>query len=243
MKKVLYLYDNLSQEKNLHNLTFIETYKQYQFEDVFLNDIKGITEEFERLRPDVLILNCDFEYNKQIDIIKSISKSHEPCKIIVIIGNKEFQEMLFHSKYPKYPNRIFYRNTANDILANSISALLIEKSLSVEEIYKNEKYKKIIDSFGLKIYNGASKHFIKGLSILYNNPLLLDGHLNNVYYAVSKYDNVSYSAVKKSIATIISTMKNSGNKIGLYSIFNTDNIKSYTPNEVLDKIVSYIKLL
>ena len=158
----------------------------------------------------------------------------------MIIGNKEFQEMLFHSKYP---NRIFYRNTANDILANSISALLIEKSLSVEEIYKNEKYKKIIDSFGLKIYNGATKHFIKGLSILYNNPSLLDGHLNNVYYAVSKYDNVSYSAVKKSIATIISTMKNSENKIGLYSIFNTDNIKSYTPNEALDKIVSYIKLL
>ena len=240
MKKVLYLYDNLSQEKNLHNLTFIETYKQYQFEDVFLNDIKGIYEEFERLCPDVLILNCDFEYNKQIDIIKSISESHRPCKIIMIIGNKEFQEMLFHSKYP---NRIFYRNTANDILANSISALLIEKSLSVEEIYKNEKYKKIIDSFGLKIYNGATKHFIKGLSILYNNPSLLDGHLNNVYYAVSKYDNVSYSAVKKSIATIISTMKNSENKIGLYSIFNTDNIKSYTPNEVLDKIVSYIKLL
>ena len=240
MKKVLYLYDNLSQEKNLHNLTFIETYKQYQFEDVFLNDIKGIYEEFERLCPDVLILNCDFEYNKQIDIIKSISESHRPCKIIMIIGNREFQEMLFHSKYP---NRIFYRNTANDILANSISALLIEKSLSVEEIYKNEKYKKIIDSFGLRIYNGATKHFIKGLSILYNNPSLLDGHLNNVYYAVSKYDNVSYSAVKKSIATIISTMKNSENKIGLYSIFNTDNIKSYTPNEVLDKIVSYIKLL
>ena len=240
MKKVLYLYDNLSQEKNLHNLTFIETYKQYQFEDVFLNDIKGIYEEFERLCPDVLILNCDFEYNKQIDIIKSISESHRPCKIIMIIGNREFQEMLFHSKYP---NRIFYRNTANDILANSISALLIEKSLSVEEIYKNEKYKKIIDSFGLKIYNGATKHFIKGLSILYNNPSLLDGHLNNVYYAVSKYDNVSYSAVKKSIATIISTMKNSGNKIGLYSVFNTDNISSYTPNEILDKIVSYIKLL
>lgn len=240
MKKVLYLYDNLSQEKNLHNLTFIETYKQYQFEDVFLNDIKGIYEEFERLCPDVLILNCDFEYNKQIDIIKSISESHRPCKIIMIIGNKEFQEMLFHSKYP---NRIFYRNTANDILANSISALLIEKSLSVEEIYKNEKYKKIIDSFGLRIYNGATKHFIKGLSILYNNPSLLDGHLNNVYYAVSKYDNVSYSAAKKSIATIISTMKNSENKIGLYSVFNTDNISSYTPNEILDKIVSYIKLL
>ena len=222
MKKVLYLYDNLSQEKNLHNLTFIETYKQYQFEDVFLNDIKGIYEEFERLCPDVLILNCDFEYNKQIDIIKSISESHRPCKIIMIIGNKEFQEMLFHSKYP---NRIFYRNTANDILA------------------KNEKYKKIIDSYGLRIYNGATKHFIKGLSILYNNPSLLDGHLNNVYYAVSKYDNVSYSAAKKSIATIISTMKNSENKIGLYSVFNTDNISSYTPNEILDKIVSYIKLL
>ena len=158
VKKVLYLYDDISQEINLNKLTFIETYKQYQFEDVFLNNIQGIIEEFERLRPNVLVINCEFDYKKQIDILESISKSHEPCKIIMIIGNKEFQEMLFQSKYP---NRIFYRNTAKDILANSISALLIEKSLSVEEIYKNEKYKNLIDSFGLKIYNGATKHFIK----------------------------------------------------------------------------------
>ena len=240
MKKVLYLYDNLSQEKNLHNLTFIENYKQYQFEDVFLNNIQGIMEEFEQLRPDVLVLNCEFDYKKQIEIIKSISKSHELCKIIVIVNSKEFQEMLFNCKYP---NRIFYRNIANDILANSISALLIEKNLSVDEIYKDKKYKKIIDTFSLKIYNGSTKHFIKSLSILYNKPSLLDGHLNNVYYAVSKYDNVTYNAVKKSISSVISTMKNSENKTGLCSIFNTYDIKAYTPNEVLDKIVSYIKLL
>lgn len=158
MKKVLYLYDNLSQEINFQNLTQIESYKQYAFEDIFIREIDDILDLYEQMRPDVLILNCEFDYNNQINTIESISKTQKPCKIIMIVGNKEFQEMLFNSHIP---HRIFYRNIAKDILANTISALLNEKDLPLDEIYKIKKFNDFDENLNLKKYNSATKHFMK----------------------------------------------------------------------------------
>ena len=238
MKKVLYLYDNLSQEKYLHNLTFIETYKQYQFEDVFLNDIKGIYEEFERLCPDVLIINSQFDFKNQIEIIKSISRTRKKCKTIMIIDNKEFQEMLFNSQIP---HRIFYKNVSKDILANTISSLFQEDNLALEYIYNIKIFNDFIENLDLKKYNATTRHFVKCLYVLYNNVSLLDGHLNNAYYVVSKYDNVSYNVVKKSIFRVIDTIKYSSNTQYLCSIFGYSDIKYHTPTEIFHKVIGYMK--
>lgn len=238
MKQVLYLYDNLSQEINLQNLTQIEIYKQYAFEDVFIGELEDALYWYEQVYPDVLILNSEFDYNKQIGIIESISKTHKPCKIIMIIGKKEFQEMLFNSHIP---HRVFYRNIAKDILANTISALLNEKNLALDEIYKIKIFNEFTENFELRKYNSATKHFIKCLFILYNNVSLLDGHLNNAYYVVSKYDNVSYNAVKKSIIRVIDTIKISSNSEYKCSIFGYSEIAFHTPTEIFHKIIGYMK--
>lgn len=146
--------------------------------------------------------------------------------------------MLFNSHIP---NRIFYRNVSKDILANTIYSLLNEKNLALEDIYRIKIYNDIIEKLDLKKYNSTTRHFIKCLYILYNNISLLDGHLNNAYYVVSKYDNVSYNAVKKSISRIIETIKYSSNPANIYSIFGYSDIKFHTPTEIFHKIVEYMK--
>ena len=238
MKKVLYLYDSLSQEINEFNLTQIESYKQYAFEDVFISKIEEIDYWYEQVCPDVLILNSQFDFNNQIEIIKSISRTQKYCKIIMVIDNKEFQEMLFNSQIP---HRIFYKNVAKDILANTISSLFEEYNLTLDEIYRIKIFNDLIESLDLKKYNAATRHFIKCLYILYNNISLLDGHLNNAYYVVSKYDNVSFNAVKKSISRVIETIKYSSNTEYLCSIFGYSNIKFHTPTEIFHKIIGYMK--
>ena len=70
---------------------------------------------------------------------------------------------------------------------------------------------------------------------------MLDGHLNNAYYVVSKYDNVSFNAVKKSISRVIETIKYSSNTEYLCSIFGYSNIKFHTPTEIFHKIIGYMK--
>lgn len=238
MKKVLYLYDSLSQEINVFNLTQIESYKQYAFEDVFIKRIEEIDYWYEQVCPDVLIINSRFDFKNQIEIIKSISRTQKNCKIIMIIDCKEFQEMLFNSQIP---HRIFYRNVAKDILANTISSLINEDNLTLDEIYRIIIFNDLIEGFDLKKYNAATRHFVKCLYILYNNISLLDGHINNAYYVVSKYDNVSFNAVKKSILRVIETIKYSSNTEFICSIFGYSNIKYHTPTEIFHKIIGYMK--
>ena len=130
MKKVMYLYNNLLHDLNLQDLTQIESYKQYAYEDIYIENTKDIKKYYDQTHPEVIIFNLDLDFNKQLDIIESISRTHNPQKIVVLIDNKEFQEMLFNSHIP---NRIFYRNVTKDILANTIYALLNEKNLALEE--------------------------------------------------------------------------------------------------------------
>lgn len=238
MKKVLYLYDNLSQEINEFNLTQIESYKQYAFEDVFIRKIEEIDFWYEQVCPDVLIINSQFDFKNQIEIIKSISRTRKKCKIIMIIDNKEFQEMLFNSQIP---HRIFYKNVSKDILANTISSLFQEDNLALEYIYNIKIFNDFIENLDLKKYNATTRHFVKCLYVLYNNVSLLDGHLNNAYYVVSKYDNVSYNAVKKSIFRVIDTIKYSSNTQYLCSIFGYYDIKYHTPTEIFHKVIGYMK--
>ena len=240
MKKVLYLYDNLSQEINLQNLTQIESYKQYDFEAVFIRDVKDIKQCYAQSRPEVLILNLDFDYNKQIETIESISKTQINCKTIVLVRNKEFHEMLFNSYLA---HRIFYyKNISKDSLANTISALLIEKNLALDDIYKISLYNELVEKLDLKRYNSATKHFVKCLYILYDNVSLLDGHINNAYYVVGKYDNVTCEAVKKSVIRVINIIKVSHNTDFIFSIFGTYDIKYYTTSEILQKIIGFLKM-
>ena len=237
MKKVLYLYDNLLHEMNLQNLTQIESYKQYAFEDVFIREIADINRISEQICPDVLMINVDFDYKKQIEIINSISRIQKNCKTIMLVNNKKFHEMLFNSYIP---HRIYYRNVSKDNLANTISALLKEDNLALEEIYKIENFNELVENFDLKRYNSATKHFIKCIFILYGNVSLLDSHLNNAYYVVAKYDNVTYDAVKKSIIRVIDTIKTCSNTDYICSIFGTNDIKYYTTSEILQILFQYI---
>ena len=68
-----------------------------------------------------------------------------------------------------------------------------------------------------------------------------DSYAAGGYYVVSKYDNVSFNAVKKSISRVIETIKYSSNTEYLYSIFGYSNIKFHTPTEIFHKIIGYMK--
>ena len=139
-------------------------------------------------------------------------------------------------------NNQYYKNISKDSLANTISALLIEKNLALDDIYKISLYNELVEKLDLKRYNSATKHFVKCLYILYDNVSLLDGHINNAYYVVGKYDNVTCEAVKKSVIRVINIIKVSHNTDFIFSIFGTYDIKYYTTSEILQKIIGFLKM-
>ena len=69
MKKVVYLYNNLLHDLNLQDLTQIESYKQYAYEDIYIENTKDIKKYYDQTHPEVIIFNLDLDFNKQLDII------------------------------------------------------------------------------------------------------------------------------------------------------------------------------
>ena len=229
LKKVVLVYDNLLHKPKLHNLTSFENANKYEYEDIFITEYKDIYNVFVKSVPDIYIINASFNNYEIIERIKNMSNiMKENLKLIVISSDSEFRDMLYKSKIP---DRIFSENVASDVL----EATIIE--LANIHIFSNKfLYVELINKFELKPYSPTTEHFFKSLQIAGSNPFLLSGHINNIYYSISKEFNISTEAARKSIYRVIESARRSSNDDYICSIFGNNTLNDMSPSRFLENI-------
>lgn len=230
MKKVVFVYDSVVHKPKLHNLISLESSNLYEYEEYFVRKTKEILNVFVKSKIDVLILNVSFNDTEVFDLLKDVSKSKNArCKTIVISNSQSLRNMLFRCKIPE---RIFPSNVATDILQNSIlelidTSFLSDRSLSI----------KLINVFNLKPYSHTTQYFLSFIQVSISNPFLLGGHINNIFYSVSKINHISYDTAKKSVYKVIELVRTSKNTEYTRSFFGSNDLNAYSPSEIIEKIV------
>ncbi len=231
MKKVVLVYDNLLHKPKLHNLTSFENASkyEYEYEDIFITEYKDIYNVFVNSLPDVYIINVSFNNFEIVERIRSMSIiANKNIKLIIISSDPEFRDILYKSKIP---DRIFSENVATDVL----EATILE--LSNIHLFKNKfLYVDLINQFELKPYSPTTEHFFVSLQIASSNPLLLSGHINNIYYSISKEFNISTEAARKSIYRVIESARRSSNDDYICSIFGNKTLNDMSPSRFLETI-------
>ena len=229
MKKVVLVYDNLLHKPKLHNLTSFENANRYEYEDIFITKNKDIYNIFVSSVPDIYIINVDFNDLEIIERIKNRSIiMNKNTKIIVISSDSKFRDILYRSKIP---DRIFSENIASDVLEATIT------ELSNIQFFKNKfLYVDLINQFELKPYSPTTEHFFFSLKIANSNPFLLSGHINNIYYSISKEFNISTEAARKSIYRVIESARRSSNDEYICSIFGNRTLSDMSPSRFLEVI-------
>ena len=230
MKKVVIVYDNLLHKPKLHNLTSFDNAGIYEYEDIFIDNVKDISNIFKKSKPDIYIVNVNFNDFEIINEMKSISEINtKDCKIVAISKSPNLRDMLFNTKIPE---RIFPTNIASDVLYNTIEELTNTHSLPNRFLFIN-----LIEKLELKPYSPTTQYFITILQISMANPYLLGGHVNNIFYSVSKKHNISTETARKSIYKVIDNARYSSNKEYVNSIFGDTKLKDISPSRFLEQIV------
>ena len=155
------------------------------------------------------------------------------CKLIVISPSMQLRDMLFKSRIP---DRIFPSNIATDILQNTIKELVNIEAMPTKYLFVD-----LVNKFELKPYSQSTLHFVSSLQVSVSNPYLLGGHINNVFYSVSKENNISTETARKSIYRIIDSVKYSSNKDYIYSIFGNTDLNNISPSRFLEMITWKIR--
>lgn len=229
MKKVVIVYDNLLHKPKLHTLTSFED-KNYKYEDIFITKSNCIYNVFIELKPDIYIIDVSFNDFKVLEEIRNLfqTKHSRKCRFIIISSSSKLRDILFKSKIP---DRIFSENVATDVLEATIEELANTYSLQNRFLYFD-----LINKFELKPYSPTTKYFLHSLNIANSNPFLLGGHINNIYYSVSKEFNISTEAARKSIYRVIESAKCSTNNDYICSIFGNNTLKDISPSRFLEVI-------
>lgn len=229
MKKVVLVYDNLLHKPKLHTLTSFNKSNSYKYEDIFITKCEDIYNVFVEFKPDIYIIEVSFsDYNIETTI-KSLSNiNNKNCKFIIISSSYNLRDKLFKSKIP---DRIFSDNIALDVLEATINELANFYSL-----YNKFLYVDLVSQFELKPYSPTTEHFLRSLHIANSNPLLLSGHINNIYYSISKEYNISTEAARKSIYRVIESAKCSSNNEYICSLFGKNVLNNISPSRFLEII-------
>ena len=230
LKKVVIVYDNLLHKPKLHNLTSFDNAGVYEYEDIFIDNVKDISNIFKKSDPDIYIMNVNFNDFEVINEIKSISERNtKDCKIVAISKSSNLRDMLFNTKIPE---RIFPLNIASDVLYYTIKELTNTHSLPNRFLFIN-----LIEQLELKPYSPTTQYFIATLQVCMANPYLLGGHVNNVFYSVSKKCNISTETARKSVYKVIDNARYSDNKEYIHSIFGNTKLNDISPSRFLEQIV------
>lgn len=229
MKKVVVVYDNLLHKPKLHNLTSFENANKYEYEDIFITEYNDIYNVFLDSTPDIYIINVSFNDYEIIEKIEKTTEFAKKClKLIVITSDSKLRDILYKSKIP---DRIFSENIATDVLEATIIELANIPLFSNKFLYVD-----LINKFELKPYSPTTEHFFKSLQIACSNPFLLSGHINNIYYSISKEYDITTEAARKSIYRVIESARQSSDKEYLTSIFGNNNLNNISPSRFLEVI-------
>lgn len=160
-------------------------------------------EEYNRLKPDLLLLDLDMPKLSGLEIINRLSKDtteKKKCNIIVISGNAPMRHDLLDTAkiYKIIPKPIDLPKILEDInqFAEEFSA---NKEVSQKDL------RDILCDLKIQPFSKGGKYILSSLEILINNPSILE-NIKDLYTLVSRKYNVSYSSVKWGIRSSITLM-------------------------------------
>ena len=235
MKQVLVVYDNLMHEPKINNLFTFGTKKLFEYKNIFVLKSEDIFNLFIENKPDILLIDVSFNDLEVFSIISHIfAISKRNCNIIVISNSSTLRKKLFASKIP---DRIFSQNISSDV----INYTLKEFSTTIDISNKNNSYKNLINGFYLNPYSPTTMYFISNIKVAYLNPFLLSGHINNIFYTVSKEYNISIETARKSVYKVISSINLKANPSYIRSIFGNYDLNNISPSQFLEIIVWKLK--
>ena len=72
MKKVLFVYDDISHQRKLQNLVSFDQSNLYEYEDIYVRDTEDIFKLFMSTNPDIIIIDVLFDDEKFFNIVNRI---------------------------------------------------------------------------------------------------------------------------------------------------------------------------
>ena len=196
-------------------------------------------EEYNRLKPDLLLLDLDMPKLNGIEIINSLSEDtieKKKCNIIVISGNAPMRYDLLNTAkiYKIIPKPIDLPKILEDInqFAEEFSA---NKDISQKDI------RDILLELKIQPYSKSGKYVLEAIDLLLKDPSLLE-NIKDIYHLISKKHNIAYNSVKWSIRSSITLMNRYVTAKQLRTIFRIyDNDKNIiTPKYFFTMILEYL---
>lgn len=194
-------------------------------------------EEYNKLKPDLLLLDLDMPRMNGLEIINQLSKDpyeKQKCNIIVISGNASMRYDLLNTAkiYKIIPKPVDLQNVLDDIN-------LFASELSTPQEVTPKKIRDLLCELNIQPYSKSGKYVFEALEIVLEDPYILE-NIKDLYYKISKKNNVSYNTVKWGIRNSISLMNRLISIKNLRMIFRIyDNERNITPKYFFTMILEY----
>ena len=194
-------------------------------------------EEYNRLKPDLLLLDLDMPKKNGLEIINNLSEDpyeKQKCNIIVISGNAPMRYDLLNTAkiYKIIPKPVDLQSVLEDIN-------LFASELSTPQEITPKKIRDLLCELNIQPFSRSGKYVVYALEIVLDDPSILE-NIKDLYYKISKQTNSSYNAVKWGIRNSISLMNRLISTHDLRTIFRIyDNERNITPKYFFTMILEY----
>lgn len=195
-------------------------------------------EEYNRLKPDLLLLDLDMPKLSGLEIINQLSSNpfeKQKCNIIVISGNLSMRYDLLNTAkiYKIIPKPMDLSNVLEEI--NQFA-----NELNTNQEITPQKIRDLLCELNIQPHSKSGKYVYKAILMLIDDSKLLE-NIKDLYYKISKENNVPYNTVKWAIRNSIISMNRVINKKYLYTIFHIyENERIITPKYFFEMILEYL---
>lgn len=235
MKLVFVAFDSVSHQPKSTNMISMTQKHNFKIDSLYVDDINTLNDIYDTYKPDVFLIDTTFDKNDILNFLESFQKKNKnECKIIMIYKDKKDK---YDYAQTKIPARFFSYKVPSDIISASFKEMVAAQVFS-----HNENIYDLLKDLNLDLSSPVTRQFRDCLEILTadNSKYLLFGYLYNVFYTVSKLEDVSLDTIRKSVykvkqnidANILPTLR--------HSIFKDNDIISMNLSDFFDYIVEYI---
>lgn len=236
MKLVFVAFDNISHQPKSTNLLSMTHSNNFEINSRYIDDTKKLNEIYNTYKPDVFLIDTLFDKNSMMDFLMNFQmKNDNECKIIMTLKDKKDK---YEYAQTKIPARFFPYRVPSDIISYSFIEMI------EGQIFSNNKYIfELLYEFKLDLTSPVTRQFRDCLEILTsdNSKYLLFGYLYNVFYTVSKLEDVSLDTIRKSVYKVKQNIDTNISPTLRHSIFMDNDLFSMNLPDFFEYIVQYIE--
>lgn len=229
-------------EDNMNIISFYQKFlaKEKNIKIVGIaNDGKITLQMYQKLNPDLLILDLGLPKIDGLNIINQLSlleSKEKKCNIIVVTGDSNLRCNLFNTKKVY---RIIPKIEISTTLLNVINEFINENSIND---FPSKKLTDLLLDLNLNPFVKSCSYLIDCITLAYDNKQLLD-NIQKIYDIIALHNNCSAEKIKSSIRSSIRTANRFVRSELLRSIFfitKHDHNKILSPKYFISCIVYYL---